>query len=43
MSKLKCEEFNFLNNIALMIENGENLERAFFLGEDVPEEILLRL
>ncbi|TFG08658.1 hypothetical protein EU534_02670 [Candidatus Heimdallarchaeota archaeon] len=43
MSELNCTEYDFLNNIAFKLESGENLERAFFLTENVPEEILLRL
>ncbi len=43
MSKLNCTDFNFLSNIALKLENGENLERSFFLTENIPEEILVRL
>ncbi len=43
MSSLNCTEFDFLNNIAFRLEGGENLERAFFLTENVPEEILVRL
>jgi hypothetical protein len=43
MSKLDCTDFNFLNNIALKLENGENLERSFFLTCNVPEETLVRL
>ncbi len=43
MSKLNCTEFDFLSNIAFRLEGGENLERAFFLTEGVPEDILARL
>jgi hypothetical protein len=43
MSYLNCTEYDFLSNIAFRLESGENLERAFFLTENVPEEILVRL
>ena len=43
MNKLDCTDFNFLSNVALKLENGENLERSFFLTGNVPEEILVRL
>ena len=43
MNELNCTEYDFLNNIAFKLESGENLERAFFLTENVPEEVLLRL
>ncbi len=43
MIRLNCTDFNFLNNIALKLENGENLERSFFLSKNVPKEILTRL
>jgi len=43
MSELNCTEYDFLNNIAFKLESGENLERAFFLTENVPEEALSRL
>jgi len=43
MSNLNCTEFDFLSNIAFRLESGENLERAFFLSENVPEDILVRL
>ena len=43
LSKLSCTEFDFLNNITFFLEGGENLERAFFLSEGVPEETLVKL
>ncbi len=43
MSNLNCTEFDFLSNVAFRLESGENLERAFFLTENVPGEILVRL
>ena len=43
MSKLMCTDYNFLNNVIIQLENGENLERAFFLLNDIPENFLFRL
>jgi len=43
MSELMCSDYNFLSNIIIQLENGENLERAFFLLNDIPENFLFRL
>ena len=43
MNSLNCTEYDFLANISFRLESGENLERAFFLTENVPEDVLIRL
>ncbi|MHA2357386.1 MAG: hypothetical protein ACXABK_01280 [Candidatus Heimdallarchaeaceae archaeon] len=43
MSKLVCSDYDFLSNIIIHLENGENLERAVFLLNDIPEDFLFSL
>ena len=43
MTKLECHDYNFLDEVAFQIENGENLERALFQIESIPLDLLVRL
>ncbi len=43
MIKVECSDYTFLQEIATQLENGENLERAFFNINFLPDELLLRL
>ncbi|MEE9409771.1 MAG: hypothetical protein V3V41_02470 [Candidatus Heimdallarchaeota archaeon] len=43
MIELQSMDYEFLDEIAFHIENGENLERALFHIENIPLEITIRL
>lgn len=43
MAETKFSDYMFLQEIATQIESGENIERALFNSDFLPDELLLRL
>jgi len=43
MSKLKCPDYRFLQEIAMNLEKGENLEKSLFSIDSIPKKLLMKL
>ena len=43
MSKLDCPDYRFLQEIAMNLEKGENLERSLFSIDSIPKEYLMKV